>query len=116
MLTLPAKQLIFSKLIAKLIYLTPVDCSLGEAWRSEETCALYAKEGKGIKNSCHQLRLAIDLNVWVDGKLSNKKDDYQLLGDTWKTFSEDDFQCYWGGDFHSLADFYHFSIGHNGVR
>ncbi len=116
MLTLVDKQLVFSKLIAKLIYLTPCDIQMGEAWRSAETCALYAKEGKGIKNSCHQMRLALDLNVWVNGKLSNKKEDYQLLGDTWKSFSENEFTCVWGGDFKSLSDFYHFSIEHNGSR
>lgn len=122
MTELVQKQIIFSRYLGLFLDEFPDHMiQLGEAWRSEETCALYAKEGKGIRNSCHELRLAIDLNLWVNGSLSNNKADYQILSDYWKEIPQlfpDDIPVVtsWGGDFKSLCDFYHFSIEHNGAR
>lgn len=122
MTELVRKQIIFCRYVAILFDEFPDFCfQIGEAWRSPETCELYAKQGKGIVNSCHTLRLAIDLNLWVNEKLSDRREDYQTVGHYWKELP----QLYpdaiavetcWGGDFKSLCDIYHFSIEHNGVR
>ena len=123
MTELQEKQIIFSKYLAFLLEeFWNHHITLGEAWRSPETCALYAKEGKGIAHSNHDIRLAIDLNV-IDssGNLSTDKKDYQVLAASWKEFPvryPDIITVVpsWGGDFTSLCDFYHFSFEHNGVR
>lgn len=122
MTELVQKQIIFSRYISILIsQFYDQRITLGEAWRSPETCSLYEKEGKGIKDSCHILRLALDLNLWVDGKVSNDINHYRRLGEAWKEIPQlfpdtlPIVTC-WGGDFKSLCDIYHFSIEHGGVR
>jgi hypothetical protein len=89
--------------------------TLGEAWRSPETCELYAKEGKGIRCSNHDLRLAIDLNVFKNGAYSTNPEDYRALGEWWKlqTPPDDAVTFCWGGDW---GDFDHFSFENDGVR
>lgn len=123
MTDLVIKQITFMKYLGLLLAQFPaLSLSIGEAWRSDETCQLYAREGKGIPVSCHTLRLAIDLIVRKpDGTPSNDKVDYQALGDFWKGLPLNQAQAIpietsWGGDFSDLCDFYHFSITHNGIR
>ena len=84
------KQFVFSRLVADLIvyaYQAGFTVTLGEAWRSPETCELYAKEGKGISNSLHRRRLAIDLNLFKDTNLLRDSKSYKILGDYWKSMS-----------------------------
>lgn len=125
MTELAKKQLIFTKYLSKLLeYALTQGATLifGEAWRSGETCAMYAREGKGVPHSCHMLRLAVDFEIRKDdGSVSNQKADYQALGDYWKQLPSlypNDINAVtcWGGDFINLCDFYHFSITHNGVK
>lgn len=116
-MTLVEKQQQFSSLVADLIVALESKgflITLGEAWRSPETCALYEAEGKGIKNSNHMRRLGIDLNLWWNGKLCESIEDYKMAGEIWKAFSCAQYQCAWGGDF-VRTDAYHFSIVHDGV-
>lgn len=116
------KQIIFTKYLSHLLsqfYETQI--VLGEAWRSEETCELYEKEGKGIKNSCHRVRLAIDLIVMKNGTPSNDVSDYLPLAQYWKQLptifpADTAIVTCWGGDFKTLSDPYHFSIDYNGTR
>lgn len=127
-LSLIEKQFVFARNFSMMVHFAQPNhrITYGEFWRSKETCELYAKEGKGIKNSCHELRLAADINLWIirSGQLitppvytlSLFKDDYEYLGMYWKALSTPEYTCCWGGDFHSLCDFFHFSIEHNGVR
>ncbi len=89
------------------------DLTLGEAWRPPETAALYAKEGKGIADSLHCLRLAIDLNIFKDGVLLSRLSDYKALGEYWESLTTADYVCCWGGRFND-AD--HFSISHNNCK
>lgn len=112
------KQHRFSVLVARLIleldglgYIV----SLGEAWRSPETCKLYAQPGGpvGIRNSLHADRLAIDLNLRQNGVLLKRSEEYALAGKIWRSYTGPDYVCVWGGDF---DDGNHFSILHNGVR
>jgi hypothetical protein len=113
------KQLWFTRFLGNLLFnFQSADITLGESWRSEETCKLYAKEGKGIEHSCHTMRLAQDLNILKGGSLSVDKSDYYPLAIYWKklpSFYIMDIPIVtcWGGDF-SKPDIFHFSIRHNG--
>ena len=119
-MTLVEKQSRFANKVALLIieanrrqYLI----TWGEAWRSPETCALYAKEGKGIAHSLHELRLAVDLVLFkiISGKLTqlSKTEDYRELGEWWESQSDPDLPLCWGGHFN---DGNHFSAPQGGIK
>jgi len=91
------------------------EVTLGETYRPEETALLYAAQGKGIRNSLHQMKLAADLNLFKDGHFLTDSDAYHDAGEWWESLSTDDYECCWGGRFQK-PDGNHFSIGHNGVR
>ena len=56
----------------------------GELYRSVEQQAIYYTKGRSKKRySRHQDRLAIDLNLIIDGKLAHKE-DYRALGEEWE--------------------------------
>jgi hypothetical protein len=96
--TLHDEQSTFASNVSRLlafIYKEGYQCTLGEAWRSPEQAAIYAKEGKGIRDSLHCERLAIDLNLFdEDGKYLNDFDDYEHIGTFWESLHEDN---EWGG-------------------
>ena len=96
--TLCDEQAIFSHNVSKLlsfIYKQGYKCSLGEAWRSSEQAALYAKEGKGIQDSLHCERLAIDLNLFDDNDTYlHDREDYEIVGTYWESLHKDN---EWGG-------------------
>jgi hypothetical protein len=115
-MTLLEKQFKFTRLVAELIafaYTNGYNVSLGEAWRPPETASLYASQGKGIKDSLHCARLAIDLNLFKGKAYLTKTEDYRKLGIFWESLSCEDYKCCWGGRF---KDGTHFSIEHNGVK
>lgn len=110
-MTLREKQSLFAELVAVL--LTEAGrlgfaVTLGEAWRSPEEAARLAKIGKGVKNSLHCQRLAIDLNLFKDGKYLTASEAYQPLGDAWEALNP---LCRWGGRWN---DGNHFSVTHGG--
>jgi hypothetical protein len=109
-------QSIFAQLAANLIQQAEkfgYDVTLGEAWRSPETAKLYAEEGKGIANSLHIERLAIDLNLFKNGSYLTDTKDYELLGEWWEGQTTDDYTCAWGGRFNDMD---HFSIEYGGYK
>lgn len=71
-------------------------CTLGEALRTQEMADLYAKQGKGIKNSLHLKRLAIDLNLFKEGKYLTDTESHRPFGEWWETL---DPLNRWGGRF-----------------
>jgi len=116
MASLIDKQKAFPGFVARLImWLSQqgYEVTFGEAHRPPETARLYAVDGKGIANSLHCMRLAIDLNLWRGGKYLQKNDEYAQPGMFWRSLSTSEMTCVWGGDF---GDGNHFSIAHNGVR
>lgn len=123
-MTLSVKQAGFTKLVAQFIQdLAEAGYSVtfGEAWRSPETCSIYAKQGRGIAKSLHQHRLAIDLNLFKGGKFLTDSADYEEAGKIWESYSVPGFQCCWGGRFESRdgqvrPDGNHFSIAHDGLK
>jgi len=115
-MTLREKQSAFAILVAKLILQTQevgYQITLGEAYRSPEEAARLAKEGKGIKNSLHTLKLAIDINLFGDGRYLNKTEDHIWFGEWWESQSTKDIQCIWGGRF---GDGNHYSVAHGGRK
>lgn len=117
-MTLREKQSIFAELVAYLIreaIKKGYDVTLGEVYRSEEEALRLFKIGKGVKNSLHTKRLAIDLNLFKDGKYLTKSEDYSELGFWWERQSTNAYKCAWGGRFKN-ADGNHFSIAHGGVK
>ena len=109
--TLGQKQRRFTRLIGLLIeyaYAQGFELTFGEAWRTPEQAALNAKTGKGIANSLHIDRLAVDFNLFRNGKWLSASEDHKPLGEYWESLAPD---CVWGGRF---GDGNHYSIRHNG--
>jgi hypothetical protein len=113
--TLGERQRVFTRLVAKLIehaYVAGYGLTFGEAYRTPEQAALNAKAGKGIANSLHGMRLAIDLNLFRDGAYLANTEDHRPLGEYWKTLHPD---CCLGGDF-SKPDGNHYSMTYGGIK
>lgn len=115
-MTLMEQQIAFTHDVALLLhnlFCINQRVTLGEAYRTPEQAAIYAKEGKGIVDSLHCKRLAIDLNLFDEsGKLLSDVDSYRHAGDVWKSLN-----CLnvWGGDWkatpehpHQVSDSDHF--------
>lgn len=115
-MTLGQKQRLFTRYVARLIefaYANGYELTFGEAYRTPEQASLNAQKGTGIRNSLHQLRLAIDLNLFKDGKYLTRSEDHKPLGEFWKSLHPD---CCWGGDFKPNADGNHYSLTHEGRK
>jgi len=114
-MTLNEKQALFTYQIALFIVRAKeelgIDLIGAEFFRTPEQAEIYAKKGKGIKNSVHRKKLAFDLFRFKDGTVTWDTEDYREAGELWKSmhaFSR------WGGDF-KRRDAVHFSFEHNGV-
>ena len=113
---LSEKQALFALNIAKLVIFAwqkGYRLTYGEAWRPPEMAKLNAKSGKGIANSLHGLRLAVDFNLFKDGVFMPNSSDHMELGTYWKTLHP---LNRWGGDFKSRPDGNHYSMEHEGVQ
>jgi len=87
-MTLGQKQRKFSLMVAKLIqyiYDSGYEVSLGDAW---------AKTGHK-ENSKHYQRLAIDLNLFLEGKYLESTNNHKKFGEYW----ENVLGGTWGGRF-----------------
>jgi len=58
--------------------------------------------------SCHYMRLAIDLNLFKDGKYLMNTEDHRIFGEFWESIGGT-----WGGRFN---DGNHYSLEHNGRK
>lgn len=86
--------------------------TFGEAYRTPEQAALNAQKGSGISNSLHTERLAIDLNLFKDGRYITDGEGHRDLGAWWKTLGPN---YRFGGDFRR-ADWNHYSLSPDGIR
>lgn len=86
--------------------------TFGEAYRTPQQAALNAQSGAGISNSLHIDRLAIDLNLFKDGRYITDDEGHRDLGAWWKQIGP---RYKWGGDF-TKRDFNHYSLSPDGVR
>jgi hypothetical protein len=76
-------------------------------------CVVDNGKANGVRNSLHQLGLAVDLKLFKDGVYLSRSEDYKPLGEYWEGLAPD---CRWGGRFLPSPDGDHFSIEHNGVK
>lgn len=116
-LSLRQKQSIFVVLVARLInYATGLgyELTFGEALRSPEEAIRLARLGVGKKDSLHISKLAIDLNLFIDGKYQPSTLAHRQLGMWWEKQSRPPlYVCCWGGHFN---DGNHYSVSHNGKK
>ena len=105
-------QFIFTKKVAELIllaYSIGYTVSLGDAYRDPRLHgALGVKKGYGSARSFHKRRLALDLNLFKDGKYLTSAEDHRPLGEWWIAQGGS-----WGGAFRtgSVGDANHYSWG-----
>ena len=115
-MTLRQKQSIFAAILPRLIdkaLSMGFEMTIGEVYRSPEEAARLAKLGKGIKESLHTLKLAIDINLFRDGHYLSSTESHRKLGEWWEEQSTELYKCCWGGRF---GDGNHYSIGHGGKK
>jgi hypothetical protein len=73
------------------------EVTLGDAYRDPRSHGkLGVVKAYGHRDSCHKLRLAIDLNLFRDGEYLTKTDDHRELGEWWEAQSPEN---RWGGRF-----------------
>jgi hypothetical protein len=114
-MTLRQKQSLFVQLVAKLIafaYANDMELTFGECWRTPEQAKRNAANGRGISNSLHTERLAIDLNLFVGGVFIDSTEGHRRLGEYWESLHPN---CRWGGRFRK-PDGNHYSFTPDGTR
>lgn len=107
------KQSLFVELSAGLVMHAieqGYELTYGETYRSPQEAARLAKLGVGLKNSLHILKLAIDLNLFKDGKYLKSTKSHEPLGIWWEKQHP---LCRWGGRF---GDGNHYSLEHEGRK
>jgi len=105
------EQWVMTRMLAELLdraHEMGYEVTLGEAFRSKEEAERLAAAGKGIKDSLHCRRLAIDLNLFKGGLYLTRTEDYRPLGEFWESRGGT-----WGGRF---KDGNHFSIEYGGRK
>lgn len=96
-MTLRQKQSLFVFLVSRLIIHANengYELTFGECYRTPEQAKLNAKKGIGIKDSLHIKRLAVDFNLFKDGKYLENSEDHRPLGEWWERQHS---LCRWGG-------------------
>ena len=112
MVTLSQRQRQFTKMVARLIdkaHEMGYELTLGDAYRDPRVFgAVGVQAPYGHSKSAHKQRLAIDLNLFVDGVYVATTEAHRPLGEWWES------QCgTWGGRFN---DGNHYSLEHNGIK
>lgn len=110
--TLGQKQRRFVRMIGLLIeyaYQNGHELTFGDAFRDPRLHGeMGTKGGYGAASSNHKVRLAIDFNLFKDGKFLEGTDDHKWLGEYWESMGGT-----WGGRF---KDGNHYSLEHNGFK
>lgn len=91
--SLSQKQRRFAKWIPRLIdkaHELGYEVTLGDAFRDPRLFGQIGEaKGYGSRNSCHKARLAIDLNLFKDGRYITDDEGHRELGAWWKAQGED---------------------------
>lgn len=115
-MTLREAQSLHVKLFAQLVayaYAQGYEMTWGQALRTQAEANANAASGAGISHSLHLIGLAVDVNLFKDGKFMPNTADHAPLGAFWKSLNP---LCCWGGDFTTRPDGNHYSITWNGVK
>lgn len=111
-MTLGNMQRKFTLMIAQLIvfaYSRGYELTFGDAYRDPRVFGEVGQTlGYGRANSLHKMRLAVDLNLFKDGKWLQTTDDHRELGEFWESLGGS-----WGGRF---QDGNHYSLKYRGMR
>lgn len=111
-MTLGQKQRHFTRLVGLLIeyaYQNGFELTFGDAYRDPRLHGeMGVKKSYSSAKSVHKLRLAVDFNLFKDGKYLTATEDYTKLGEYWESLGG----C-WGGRF---QDGNHFSLEHEGCK
>ena len=110
--SLGQKQRRFARMVSRLLdraHEMGYEVTLGDAYRDPRVFGKFGKRrGYGAAKSVHKQRLAIDLNLFRDGKYLDKSEDHRALGEWWEAQGGT-----WGGRF---SDGNHYSLEHNGYK
>jgi len=111
-MSLRSKQSLFVQMVSRLIdhaYDHGYELTFGDAYRDPRVHGHVGfKDGYGRRNSLHKERLAIDFNLFKNGKYLAKTEDHRPLGEFWEAIGGS-----WGGRFN---DGNHYSLKHKGRR
>jgi len=111
-MSLGNEQRRFTRMVADLILFTyeqGYEATLGDAYRDPRVFGpLGIRRGYGRAESNHKRRLAIDLNLFKDGKWLTKTEDHRPIGEYWESLGGS-----WGGRFN---DGNHYSLEWRGHR
>jgi hypothetical protein len=113
---LSEKQQRFTRCVGQLIqqaYSLGYGLTFGDAFRDPRVHGPNGTKGSyAAANSVHKIRLAVDLNLFVDGSYITDSNHvaYKRLGEFWKGLDPD---ARWGGDF---KDGNHFSFEYEGHK
>lgn len=114
-MSLREKQSAFARCIAQLIlwiYEQGMEVTLGEGYVGDTDAADGDYDGPHMKNGQHYKRLAMDLNLFINGQwvTDGGHPQWARIGARWKQF---DSLARWGGDF-AKRDSNHFSFESEG--
>lgn len=110
------KQRLFMRLLPRLInhaHRRGYELTIGDAYRDPR---VFGEVGErpdsayGNKYSNHKSRLAVDLNLFKNGKYLTETKDHKFLGEYWEKLHP---LTVWGGRFN---DGNHYSIEHEGRK
>lgn len=111
-MTLGEKQRHFAVILVELlnfIHKSGYQVTLGDAYRDPRLHGeIGVKKGYGHPKSAHKQRLAIDLNLFKDGKFLQTTEAHKPFGEFWESLGGA-----WGGRFN---DGNHYSIEHGGIK
>lgn len=110
--TLGQKQRRFTRMVGLLIeyaYQQGYELTFGDAYRDPR---VHGQAGQKLSyssaRSLHKERLAVDFNLFRDGKYLTRTEDHRLLGEYWESLGGS-----WGGRFN---DGNHYSLAHGGRK
>lgn len=70
-------------------------------------------KANGIRLTEHGNKLALDLDLFINGEYQGTSEAHRPLGEYWKTLHP---LARWGGDFQPRPDGNHYSFEYNGVK
>lgn len=112
--SLGQKQRRFARAIPRLIdmvHTLGLECTIGDVFRDPRAFGHYgAKRAYSSAHSNHKLKLAIDINLFRNGRYLSSTSSHRELGLWWMAQGEDH---EWGGA-HGRSDGNHYSIRHQG--
>lgn len=90
--------------------------TMGEAHRPEWVAATYARQGLGITQSLHTMRLAQDLMLFVDGVYQDQPEAYKPLAELWLQVAPPFGVAPAAGFYFKSRDAVHFSCAWKGFK